>query len=220
MELSRHSLPQAITSIPDLRLFMEHHVFAVWDFMLLLKTLQQQLPEAVDAAVDYAALFDPVEPSEDATRRPEEDRPLEIEDSDPIQHAIHPAEMLSQPLVPLLDSTTLRDVPESPYEPRTIKEWRAPRPVCDYQTSVVTKVSGGMPRHKCNGEWCPGSGRQPRHSKLLEEREDPNATCWNDLGKCDAILDWKVGTCDCKSIIAARDARGHFKPVGSVVGGM
>jgi hypothetical protein len=55
---------------------------------------------------------------------------------------------------------------------------------------------------------------------LLEEREDPNATCWNDLGKWDAILDWKVARWDFKSIIAARDARGHFKPVGSVVGGV
>ncbi|MFL2672181.1 MAG: DUF3050 domain-containing protein [Prochlorococcaceae cyanobacterium] len=43
MELQRHPLPQAIDSMAGLRLFMEHHVFAVWDFMQLLKALQQHL---------------------------------------------------------------------------------------------------------------------------------------------------------------------------------
>ncbi|QPN67848.1 DUF3050 domain-containing protein [Synechococcus sp. CBW1006] len=42
-DLQDHPLAGAITDLPALRLFMEHHVFAVWDFLLLAKALQRQL---------------------------------------------------------------------------------------------------------------------------------------------------------------------------------
>jgi len=42
-KLMQHEVYRTIESSDDLRIFMEYHVFAVWDFMSLLKTLQSNL---------------------------------------------------------------------------------------------------------------------------------------------------------------------------------
>ena len=41
--LFEHPIYARIDCVDALHIFMQHHVFAVWDFMSLLKTLQQRL---------------------------------------------------------------------------------------------------------------------------------------------------------------------------------
>ncbi len=49
--LLKHCIYEQFNDLRDLRLFMEHHVFAVWDFMLLLKALQRRLTSVEEAWV-------------------------------------------------------------------------------------------------------------------------------------------------------------------------
>jgi hypothetical protein len=44
--LNRHPVYEQVGDMTGLRLFMEHHVYAVWDFMSLLKCLQHRLAPA------------------------------------------------------------------------------------------------------------------------------------------------------------------------------
>jgi len=42
-ELTHHPMYQKLNSIENLRIFMKYHIFAVWDFMSLLKSLQNSI---------------------------------------------------------------------------------------------------------------------------------------------------------------------------------
>lgn len=44
--LNQHPVYAAVKTLDDLRVFMAHHVYPVWDFMSLLKSLQQQIAPA------------------------------------------------------------------------------------------------------------------------------------------------------------------------------
>ena len=43
LQIINHPVYSAINSVDDLKVFMQYHVFGVWDFMSLLKTLQNNL---------------------------------------------------------------------------------------------------------------------------------------------------------------------------------
>ncbi|HEX3720988.1 MAG TPA: DUF3050 domain-containing protein [Verrucomicrobiae bacterium] len=45
-KLTRHPIYESVETLQDLRCFMEHHIYAVWDFMSLLKALQAAVAPA------------------------------------------------------------------------------------------------------------------------------------------------------------------------------
>ncbi len=45
-QLERHPIYEAVSTIDDLRCFMEHHIYSVWDFMSLIKYLQSEVAPA------------------------------------------------------------------------------------------------------------------------------------------------------------------------------
>lgn len=45
-ELDRHPVYEALQGIAELRIFMQHHVYSVWDFMSLIKSLQVTIAPA------------------------------------------------------------------------------------------------------------------------------------------------------------------------------
>ena len=99
------------------------------------------------------------------------------------------------------------------FEPPTIKEYTHFCRCCGYETSLLTKASQGMPRHKvkAGGSWCDGSGQPPLKSVL--QRELPNTTIHSSqqLGTHDAILDWAAGVRDHDRIVSARTASGRYR---------
>ena len=65
------------------------------------------------------------------------------------------------------------------FEQPTLKRYQHHCSECMYTTTVLTKASHCMPRHKVKQvgmdrtKWCEGSGKKPAASHLLSERSDP-----------------------------------------------
>ena len=46
VRLESHPIYAAVATVDDLRVFMQHHVYSVWDFMSLIKYMQHEIAPA------------------------------------------------------------------------------------------------------------------------------------------------------------------------------
>ncbi|MGE5704533.1 MAG: DUF3050 domain-containing protein [Clostridia bacterium] len=127
-ELLQHPMYKAIRTPEQVRVFMQHHVFAVWDFMTLLKRLQQgltctTLPWMPSKEAKYARFINEIvlgeETDEDGRGGYASHFELYLEamrevgaDTEPINRFIAQMQDGKEPLVALRDT----GVPESVYQ--------------------------------------------------------------------------------------------------------
>ena len=141
-QLVSHSVYQGLTSLPDLHRFMEHHVFAVWDFMSLLKCLQRDL---TCVTVPWVPRGNP------ATRRLINEIVLE-EETDADQHgqpashfelyllAMEECGADTQPIRRLLDALSVGASVEE-----ALLRAEAPYPVQQFVLSTFSVINSGQP---------------------------------------------------------------------------
>ncbi|MCC5945421.1 MAG: DUF3050 domain-containing protein [Bernardetiaceae bacterium] len=126
--LLAHQVYQAIESPEALRIFMSHHVFAVWDFMSLLKALQRELtcvtlPWRPNANAATARLINEIVCGE------ESDLDLKGNAASHFElylQAMQQADTHTQPIIDFLqqlDSTPIKKVVDNADIPETVRQF-------------------------------------------------------------------------------------------------
>jgi len=141
-QLVDHQLYYSIASLADLRVFMEYHVFAVWDFMSLLKALQRDL---TCTTVPWVPTGNP------ATRRLINEIVLEEEtDVDPEGRPTSHFELYLRAMQACGADTTpvqrlLAALAEGASVPAALAAAQAPVAVQDFVKQTFAVIAGGQP---------------------------------------------------------------------------
>lgn len=140
--LLNNGLYHSIRTLPDLRRFMEHHVYAVWDFMSLLKALQRGL---TCVQLPWVPTPNP------ATRRLINEIVLEEEsDLDPQGRPVSHFELYVQAMEECgADSAPIRRLVAAVAEGRTLEQAlaaaKAPASVCEFVGTTFAIIRDGKP---------------------------------------------------------------------------